>query len=105
MSTPETVAALVFDMDGLLLDTEPLYKVAWQKASAELGHDLDDHSYAKLVGRSSEDCERELLTQFGSGFELDRFRGRWPELWHEQVAARGIQQKPGVLAILSYLDD
>ena len=39
------IGGIVLDMDGLMLDTEPLYKVAWQAASAELGYVLDDQSY------------------------------------------------------------
>ncbi len=87
-----------------MLDTEPLYKVAWQTASAELGYKLDDPSYATLVGRQTEDCEQVLLEQFGSDFPLDRFRVRWPELWQAEVTANGIQQKPGLLEFLAFLD-
>lgn len=98
------IRAVVFDMDGLMLDTEPLYKVAWQRASAELGFDLDDELYAKFVGRPTVECERELVAQFGSAFPLDRFRTRWAELWHAAVAAHGIQQKPGLLELLAVLE-
>lgn len=98
------IGAIVFDMDGLMLDTEPLYKLAWQTASAELGYELDDPSYATLVGRQTEDCEQVLLEKFGSDFPLDRFRTRWPELWRAAVTANGIQQKPGLLEFLTFLD-
>lgn len=101
--TPE-VEAVILDMDGLMLDTEPLYKVAWQAASAELGYALDDYSYAKLVGRQTEDCERELIEQFGSAFPLGRFRERWPDLWRAEVAAKGIQRKSGLLEFLALLE-
>lgn len=98
------IAAIVFDMDGLMLDTEPLYKAAWQTASAELGYELDDPSYTTLVGRPTEDCERVLLRQFGSSFPLDRFRSRWPELWQAGAAAHGIRQKPGLIELLTFLE-
>jgi HAD superfamily hydrolase (TIGR01509 family) len=98
------IGAVILDMDGLMLDTEPLSKVAWQTASAEFGYTLDDRSYSKLVGRPTADCERELLGQFGSAFPLDRFRVRWPELWQAKVAARGIQQKPGLSEFLAFVD-
>ena len=38
------VDAVVLDMDGLMLDTEPLYKVAGQQAARDLGQELDDAS-------------------------------------------------------------
>ena len=98
------VEAVILDMDGTMLDTEPLYKVAWQAASEELGYPLDDVAYARLVGRQTVDCERELVEQFGSGFPLDRFRRRWPERWQAEVRARDIQQKPGLLELLALLE-
>ena len=92
--------AVVFDMDGLMLDTEPIYKIAWQAASARLGFALDDAAYARFVGRRTEDCERDLVEQFGPGFPLERFRARWPRLWRAEVAAHGIAKKPGLLELL-----
>jgi HAD superfamily hydrolase (TIGR01509 family) len=96
--------AVVFDMDGLMLDTEPIYKIAWQAASAELGYVIDDALYATFVGRRTEDCERDLVERFGSGFPLDPFRARWPQLWRAEVAAHGIQKKPGLLDLLTLLE-
>ena len=68
------ISAVIFDMDGLMLDTEPLYKVAWQQASTELGYELDDTSYLKLVGRPTPDCEEELIKQF---VYRPRVLGQW----------------------------
>lgn len=103
-SMQHEVKAIVFDMDGLMLDTEPLYKVAWQAASADLGYVLDDAFYARLVGRPTRDCEQEVVRHFGSTFPLDRFRVRWPERWQAEVAANGIRQKPGLPQFLAFLD-
>lgn len=98
------IGAIVFDMDGLMLDTEPLYKSAWQIAAIELGFTLDDPFYATLVGRPTSDCERDLVTQCGVSFPLNRFRLRWQELWRAEVAANGIRLKPGLMEFLAYLD-
>ena len=59
------IEAVVFDMDGLMLDTEPLYKVAWQTGCRELGYDLTDSVYSTLVGRPTPACEQVLLRTFG----------------------------------------
>jgi beta-phosphoglucomutase-like phosphatase (HAD superfamily) len=97
------VQAVIFDMDGLMLDTEPLYKSAWQRASAELGYELDDATHARLVGRPTADCEVALVDQFGAAFRLDDFRARWPTLWKTAATGGGIRTKPGLFELLTLL--
>lgn len=98
------VRAVIFDMDGLMLDTEPIYKIAWQAASTELGYDLDDALYARFVGRPNVECEQDLVERFGASFPLEQFRARWPPLWKAEAAARGIRKKTGLLQLLEFLD-
>jgi len=98
------VAAVVLDMDGLMLDTEPIYKAAWQQAASGLGYELDDSSYLNLVGRYTDDCERELLRQFGADFPMPEFRHRWSELWRLRVDSTGISMKTGLLEFLSFVE-
>jgi HAD superfamily hydrolase (TIGR01509 family) len=97
------IEAVVFDMDGLMLDTEPIYKVAWQAGCRELGYELTDATYSTLVGRPTPACEQVLLHTLGADFPLDRFRTRWPSIWQDTVARDGIQQKPGLQPLLAFL--
>ncbi len=99
-----TVAAIILDMDGLMVDTEPLYKTAWQQASNEVGFDLDDRRYAMIVGRTMAGCERVLAEEFGPTFPVDRVRERRPVLWREEVERRGVQPKPGLLELLAFAE-
>jgi HAD superfamily hydrolase (TIGR01509 family) len=98
------VSAVVFDMDGLMVDTEPLYQSAWQQAASEAGYELDDELYSRFVGRPTHACEAILQDEFGSSFPLDRFRERWPDLWQQQVQRVGIQLKPGLIELLDFVD-
>jgi beta-phosphoglucomutase len=91
-------------MDGVMIDTEPMYQHAWQRACAELGFTLDDGDYAELVGRPTADCEHELVTRFGPQFPLSLFRAHWPQLWHALAADHGIPPKPGLHALLTLLE-
>jgi len=51
------IQAVVFDMDGLMIDSEPLHKEAWQTTLLRFGHEMDEALFARLVGlRISEDA-------------------------------------------------
>jgi beta-phosphoglucomutase-like phosphatase (HAD superfamily) len=97
------ITAVVFDMDGLMFDTEALYKVAWQRAAAECGFDLTDATYATLIGRPAEDCDTDLLSLFGPSLPLHRFRRRRTVLWQAVVHQQGVPHKRGLLPLLDYL--
>jgi beta-phosphoglucomutase-like phosphatase (HAD superfamily) len=90
------IRAVVFDMDGLMLDTEPTLQACLAGGVGGAWHDLEDEYYAQFVGRPNDECERLLIERFGAAFPLDRFRARWRELWDADAAANGIQDEAGV---------
>jgi beta-phosphoglucomutase-like phosphatase (HAD superfamily) len=98
------IKAVVLDMDGLMLDTEPIYRCSWQQASAELGFSLSDSGYERYIGRPTPDCEIELLEYFGPSFPLGQFQSRWPALWKSMAERKGIAWKPGLDSFLSFLE-
>ena len=51
------IQAVVFDMDGLMIDSEPLHKEVWQVTLRHFGYELDEALFAQLVGlRTREDA-------------------------------------------------
>ena len=54
-------AACLFDLDGLLLDTEPLHARAWQEAASRFGRPLDPAELMALRGRRRLDCAEQVL--------------------------------------------
>jgi beta-phosphoglucomutase-like phosphatase (HAD superfamily) len=102
---PPRPRALVLDMDGLMLDTESIYRHAWQTAARDFGHAIDDGLYLRFVGRSNRDAEGALLELFGAGFPLGEFRRRWLDHWHEHVERQGIECKPGLGELLAWADE
>jgi beta-phosphoglucomutase-like phosphatase (HAD superfamily) len=97
--------AVILDMDGLMLDTESIYKYAWQSAAIECGYKLNDDFYLTLVGQPNSACEEALLNRFGDHFPLDVFRDRWSGLWRERVETSGIPTKPGLPELLAFLQE
>ena len=96
--------ALIFDMDGLMLNSEPLYQEAWQAAAQELGYTLDAELYMSLVGRSSAEAERMFTQVFGEAFPANKFNDRWDELWQKLIKDQGIALQPGLLPLLEWVE-
>jgi HAD superfamily hydrolase (TIGR01509 family) len=65
-----TVSAIIFDMDGLMFDTERLARDAWRRAMAERGYALDDEVYLTAVGRTVEGACRAFVDAFGPGLPI-----------------------------------
>jgi len=58
-----SLSAVIFDMDGLMLDTEPLSMLARGRALAEYGYTLTDQVFLELIGRTTEDTHA-ILREF-----------------------------------------
>jgi len=94
--------AVIFDMDGLLLDSEPLYRATWKAAASSLGYPIDDVLYERFVGRGNADSELILRQHFGEAFPLDEFHSRWSADFHDRVST--IARKPGAMELLAALE-
>lgn len=105
MNTPfPKLAAVIFDMDGTMLDSEIIYHAAYRKGAASLGYTLSDETILATVGRKMEDCYQIIGDSQGLGFPLDAFKRTWAHHWHEHIAEHGIPHKPGLLDLFALLD-
>jgi HAD superfamily hydrolase (TIGR01509 family) len=96
------VAAVVFDLDGTLLDTEPVYRAAFRAALATLGHDLDEALYADLIGLATPDRMALLRQALGADFPAEAFTAAYYREKHRRLAA-GVAPKRGAAALLDWL--
>lgn len=96
--------AVIFDMDGLMLDTERMAHRVWTAVTAELGFDLGNDLFLQLVGRTRVDTDGILARELGPSFPLELFRTTCTERWLDEVGRTGIARKPGLLELLATLD-
>ncbi len=71
------IKGLIFDMDGVLIDSEPLYKELNGKLFKELGFSLTDEEYAQFVGTTDEKMLSDLKERFSlqqSVTDMNRLR-------------------------------
>jgi HAD superfamily hydrolase (TIGR01509 family) len=100
---PRRPAAVVCDMDGLLVDSERMERRVWQTAAADHGIDLDDERFLSFVGHSADQCDRLLTEYYGEGFDVQAFRATCSGHMAFLVAAEGIPLRPGAREWLQFL--
>jgi HAD superfamily hydrolase (TIGR01509 family) len=103
MTLPRRPAAAVFDMDGLIFDTEALYQEAILTVAADVGVVMTTPVFLTMVGRPWAVNRQFLLDHFGSAFAVDAFGSAWSEQFHRLAPTR-LALKTGVLDLLDLLE-
>jgi len=99
-----TLSAVIFDMDGLMLDTERLAPPAWRDAKDAIGADFDMSLLDAMVGRNYQDCRALILERHGASFPTDRLMDAWHVAYDAIVARDGIAIKHGLFDLLDWLE-
>lgn len=104
MSLPRIPVAVVFDMDGLLCDTEVVYRDAMTATCAEHGYEMSLPLFQSMIGLPGPASDQKVVDHFGADFPLELFRTRVME--HVDAACEaGIALKAGVIELLDHLDE
>lgn len=97
--------AVVFDMDGVLFDTENLCKTGWCMIAKEQGLEDMDEIFMQCVGRNYNDTKILLQNHYGSAFDYDAFRKMASEQFWAHIEKNGTPVKTGVRELLEYLQE
>ncbi len=98
------IRGILFDMDGLVLDSEVLYTRFWREAAQDLGYPM---TVAQSLGMRSLGKKRGqpyLEACFGPGIDYTILREKRIEKMDAYVARHGIAPKPGIYQLLEELD-
>jgi HAD superfamily hydrolase (TIGR01509 family) len=103
MALPRPVKAVVFDMDGLLVDTETVVFEAMQATARNAGRDLPFEVFKLMVGLPHVLSDQIVLEHFGDECDLTAWRAGVRENFY-RIAEAGVALKAGVRELLDVLD-
>ena len=96
---PASIRALVFDFDGLILETESVSVAAWESVYRDHGHELDrERWFANLGTVDTVDLHAELETRVGRGLDRDALRAERDRIRDEAFAVLAVM--PGIVDFL-----
>jgi len=96
-------SGVIFDMDGLMLDTERVARIAWQEASRRAGHEMSDAVFESMIGRTKRDSIDLLHAAFGPDFDFEKSYLVCAALFEDLIARDGVPLKTGVRELLDDL--
>ncbi len=102
MPLPRAPRAVVFDMDGLLIESEQLYRAAIMGSCHALGYPMTADQHLQMVGAPWDRNRAQLIGWFGDGFPAEDFLADTSVRFHA-LAEHGVPLRPGVAELVAFL--
>ena len=97
------IESVIFDQDGLILDTEKLYQRFWREAAGECGFTMNQETALALRSLDSRLAKQLLIDTFGEKLDFDLLKQTRIRLMNDYVDKNGVEAKPGVRELTDYL--
>lgn len=98
-----SLQGVVFDVDGVLFDTERLTNQTWLTVGQEMGWpQIGDH-YLEFVGQNRTDIYQKMTDLFGPEFPREKFMRTCSAYNQARIEREGVPMKPGVVELLDFL--
>ena len=95
--------AVVFDMDGVIFDSEQLILDCWEKVAEKYHFSSIREVCIDCIGTNSVKTKEIVCAYYGESFPYDKYRKETSELFKEYIQTKGLPLKKGVKELLEYL--
>jgi len=98
------IQATIFDMDGLMLDSERLALACWRDAAKQIGAPIHEEAILGMVGMHTSKTRQWLLEQFGPNYPAEAMQATCHEIYMLRTRDEAIPLRPGILEMLDWLE-
>ena len=99
------IQTVVFDMDGVLIDSERLILKAWEIIAIQKGIPDIVSTFMKCVGTNSRETEAIFKKAYGEDFPYQDNKALVSEIFQGEITRNGLPMKSGVYELFDYLKD
>lgn len=103
--TDRPIRGVLFDMDGLVLDSEKLYSRFWREACAFYGFAMSYEQSLKMRALNRAAGKAMLESFFGETIDYVQVRAKRIELMDAFIEENGVEPKPGIFELLAWLKE
>ena len=98
-----TMNSIIFDMDGVIFDSESKVLECWQETAAKHGMGDVRDAFIKCIGTNSARSKEIFLEHYGADLPYDEYRTEMSALFHERYDGGRLPMKKGIREILEAL--
>lgn len=99
------IKAIIFDMDGLMIDSERVTFECYQERLKDMNLTMDEEFYKTLLGKPIKEIYQRFYDVYGNDFPIENVIQDVHQLMAERFETEGVPVKKGLVKLLHYLKD
>ena len=99
------IKLIIFDMDGLMFDTERLAFRHWKEAGKKFNYKIDDEVFKKTIGLNVVKTEEIYRKYYGARFPFEKIKNEKINMTENHILSKGLPLKEGLYELLEYIKE